>query len=221
MPRFPKEKIDEQYKKLPDALKDAIFSVDVANKIFEIGKKFALTIEETGFLGEEAGYVMLGLVHPNDFAKSIQARIEVDEEEIQQVAKEVNSQVFYPIRELFKRVHQFEIAAAEEKTAEEKPKEAAPPIKTFEKIKSELQPAPPPLTQRIPPIDLRKPKPEITGGVILNVPPRPASPVSQPQSSVKPEDKKPVAPTPQQSNSEKPPEKPITRRVDPYREAAD
>lgn len=293
MPRFPKEKIDEQYKKLPDALKDAIFSVDVASKIFDIGKKFALTIEETGFLGEEAGYVMLGLVHPNDFAKSTQARINIDEEEIQQIAKEVNTQVFYPIRELFKQAHRVEIP-------EEKPKETVSSPKTFEKMKEEikeeekkefpssskpvsvikpipaqqaqpvsqkpstepspavkpvftappkssgpprpfirpvtveklpvapptekkeyltplvippkpeLQPAPPLLTQRIPPIDLRKTKPEMIRGVILNSPPQPPreSGIGNRESGKDATQKLSEA-------------KSVVRKNDPYREAAE
>ncbi len=109
MAKFSQQLIDEQYKKLPQELKDAIFSVDIADKIFEIGRKFAITIEKNGFLAEETAFVVLGLLKPEEFTVAIKSRLGVEDDEAHDIAKEVNRQILLPIREALKRAHQIEI----------------------------------------------------------------------------------------------------------------
>lgn len=128
MARFPKQKIDEQYRKLPEELKDAIFSSSVAEKVIDIGRRFTLSIEETGILGEETGYIMLGLVRPEDFQNSLKDRLDLDEEDAEKLAHTVNSEIFFPIRELFRKAHRTEITESLPK-AEVKTK-PTPPEKT-------------------------------------------------------------------------------------------
>jgi hypothetical protein len=109
MAKFSQQLIDEQYKKLPQELKDAIFSVDIADRIFEIGRKFALTIEKNGFLAEETAFIVLGLLKPEEFTATIKNRLGVEDTEAQEISKEVNRQILLPIREALKRAHQIEI----------------------------------------------------------------------------------------------------------------
>lgn len=182
MSQYPKQKIEEQYQKLPAALKDAILSVDTANKIFEIGRKTKLTIEKVGFLAEEAGYVILGLMRPEDFVNILAERLETSTNDARSIAKEINSQIFYPLREALKATHQVEIAGEEVAKVEVMPSPSAPPTPTPplpsqppkvtpmppQKIETAppTRPVPPPAFTRsleqerkiVPPIDLR-PKP--------------------------------------------------------------
>lgn len=110
MSQYQKRKIEEQYQKLPDTLKDALLGVDTANKIFEIGRKSLLTIEKVGFLAEEAGYVILGLTRPEDFVNILAERLETSTNDAREIAKEINSQIFYPLREALKTAHHIEVS---------------------------------------------------------------------------------------------------------------
>lgn len=118
MSEFSQQLTEEQYRKLPDELKAAISSTDIAEKMFEIGRKFALSIEKNGFLAEETAFVVLGLIKPGGFPAVIKARLEVSEEEAQEIAKEVSNQIFFPIREALKKTHQVEIKDEGKKTPE-------------------------------------------------------------------------------------------------------
>lgn len=138
MPKYTKEQLEAQYKKLPDALKDALFSVDVASKIYGIGRKFGLTIEKTGFAAEETGYVVLGLTQPQDFAQLLGERLEVKIDEAKEIASAINRQIFFPLRESLKRAHQIEINEEEIQT----PAGPLPPSK----------PTPPPWPKPTPPL---------------------------------------------------------------------
>ncbi|TSC75823.1 MAG: hypothetical protein G01um101433_837, partial [Parcubacteria group bacterium Gr01-1014_33] len=81
MSTYPKEQIDTQLKKMSPPLKDALFAVEVAEKIHEIGVTHGLIREEIGDMAEEIGYVMLGLTRPNQFLSALQDRLDLDEDE--------------------------------------------------------------------------------------------------------------------------------------------
>ncbi len=125
MARFTQQQINEQLQKLPRVLKDAVFSTDLADKVFGLREKFALTIEEVGFIAEEIGYIILGLTRPQDLILKIQSRLNVETEEAESVAKEINNQIFYPLREALKAAHSIEIKEME--TAEAPVLEKTPP----------------------------------------------------------------------------------------------
>lgn len=113
MARFSSQKLAEQYEKLPEKLKEAVYSEDIALKLFDLGRKYGITIEKNGFLAEEVGYVILGLEKPEEFPKFVKERLDFDDEETAEIVKDINQQIFMPIREALKRAHQIEIAAEE------------------------------------------------------------------------------------------------------------
>ncbi len=110
---YTKQELLEQYEKLPDVLKDALFSVETADKIFAIGKKSGLTVEKIGFLAEETGRVILGLNRPAQFVSALAARLEVDAQIARQIALDINHQIFFPLRQALKETHQIEVGEAE------------------------------------------------------------------------------------------------------------
>lgn len=117
MPEIDSKIIMEKYKALPSELKDAIFSEEIAEKIQEIGKKYALYIDKIGELGNESGRVMLGLTHPKDFIANLSKRLGVDAEKAKEIAKDVNEQIFAKVRESLKKLHK--IGEEEEKISNE------------------------------------------------------------------------------------------------------
>lgn len=152
MPRaYTKQQLQEQYEKLPDVLKDALYSVETADKVHEIGKKSGLTIEKMGFMAEEVGRIILGLTRPGEFVALLAERLEVDKDTAQKIALDINHQILFPLREALKRTHKIEIG------------EAA------------LQPQPrAPLSQRTAPAPEERPKQPIsTIGPISPISPKP------------------------------------------------
>ena len=125
MPKYTKQQLDTQYEKLPDALKDAIFSPEIAEKMFEIGKKHGLTMEKTGFAAEETGFVILGLLPPREFASSLAGRLALDTDRATALASDINHQVFFPLREALKDTHQIEIGEAAIRNEEALPHRSA------------------------------------------------------------------------------------------------
>lgn len=144
MAKYTEKDIAERYQKLPEALKDAMYSADIATKMVEIGKKFGLTIEETGFVAEETGYVVLGLMRPSELASALENRLKVDSEKARAIAQEISRQVFYPIREALKAAHEF--AVSDE--AMEKPL-VSPRKVTAEVQRAPVSPAPPAAERRV------------------------------------------------------------------------
>lgn len=171
MQKYTKEQLEAQYNKLPDALKDALFSVDVASKIYGIGRKFGLTIEKTGFMAEETGYVVLGLTRPTEFVQFLANVLETEESKTRAIANEINNLIFFPLREALKTAHQMEIT-------EEEIQRGATEIK-----KAELTPTLPSPSQIFAPT-VGRPKEESvkTWEGRLTPPPAPTPPPTPPKS---------------------------------------
>jgi len=102
---FPQQEVLERYQKLPQELRDAIFAEANADKVFDIGKRHTLTINKVGGLATQIGYVMLGLTKPKDFVDQLASALEVDKKSAQAIADDVNHEIFYPVREHLRMLH--------------------------------------------------------------------------------------------------------------------
>ncbi len=99
------EQLKELYKKLPEDLKDAIFSADSGEALREIAKNKGLAIDKSGELADETGSVMLGLTPPKDFVRNLERRLGVDEKTAREIAAEVNERIFAKVRDSLKKIH--------------------------------------------------------------------------------------------------------------------
>lgn len=111
---YTQEQLLEAYRKLPKDIQDAIFSVDVAEAIRAVGEKHKLMIDKIGEMADETGLVMLGFTHPSQFISRLADRLEIDKTVAKEIAEEINSKVFFPIRENLKKIHGMKEEAAEE-----------------------------------------------------------------------------------------------------------
>ncbi len=142
MPNYTKEQLLEKYRALPKEVREAIFSINTAEIIRQIGEKHKLMIDKIGELADETGLVMLGLGHPNQFISHLTERLEINHELAKEIAQEVNLKIFYPIREHLKKMY----GIIEEKFEEEpSPPPALPSSLSPEmpEIKKESPAAPP------------------------------------------------------------------------------
>src|SRR3989344_1785982 len=202
MSTFTQQQIDEQYKKLPAELQTALFSPDTAKKVFEVGRKYLLTVEKTGFLAEEIGFMILGLVKTGDFLGNIKSRLELDEDEAKEIADEVNQQIFFPLREALKNAYQMEIV---EETSRRGPnKKPAEPLSlgnlggakpSFAKLSAEIKEE---LEKELPKIEKLessvKPEPSRVPPIVLEKKPAVPAPAPAPKANVQQSNRPPFAP---------------------------
>lgn len=106
MPKLTPQQLKTKYQSLPQDLRDAILSVDSAEIIQDVGKKYGLAIDKVGELADETGMVMLGVTHPKEFIPNLSRRLGVDKNTARRIAEVINSRIFAKVRESLKKVHE-------------------------------------------------------------------------------------------------------------------
>lgn len=237
---YTQEELETRYKKLPQPLKDALFSPDIAYAIFDTGKKHGMTIDQIGSIADETGYVIAGFTRPSEFIGNLQERLEVSSDTAREIALEINHAVFTSLREILKNAHQIDINDEEfvrsAATAAQKPisspevpqRPASPPAPRPEALHPAIPhiPAPAPLPKHPPiftPQQTPKPQPApppLPPDKKLAAPPPPPMPPKPPPPPpalvVKPSSPPPAPPTPPppiQQPIKKPMETPPPKKV--------
>lgn len=100
-----RKEVARRYEQLHPDVKAALVSVDTAGAVYEIGKKFGLNIEKTGYLADVIGYTIIGLLPVNDFVNNLKDIVEIDGAKAEEIAREVNSKIFFAIRARLKEMH--------------------------------------------------------------------------------------------------------------------
>lgn len=170
MPQYTPQQLEERLQKLPQVLQEAMFSPDIATKMFALGKKQGLTIDKIGFMAEETGYVILGLTKPQEFAGVLQKRLETDAEKARTIASEINREVFYPLREALKQTHNIDLEAGSPAPSRQVGRYGA----GTQQEAGEMAAVPPKTTE--PPSVPQPPKPKETPAPVPPPPPKPPSP---------------------------------------------
>jgi len=102
---YTKEQLAQKYRELPEDLKEAMVEVRTAETIYDIGQKNNLHVDQIGELADEVGLAMLGLTKSDDFLSHIKNRLQIDQNTAEQITREVNEQIFLPIRESLMKLH--------------------------------------------------------------------------------------------------------------------
>lgn len=147
MQQLDKEQVLEQYKNLPDDLREAIFSQVGDEQIFNIVTTKNLSEDRASLAARLSGRVLLGFLAPRDFISSLAEELQINYETAKQIALEINEQIFLPVRDSLRKIHNLEAKLpSEEKEEEGTPSHpvVVPPL--VETIKEEV-PIPPEQTQ--------------------------------------------------------------------------
>lgn len=125
-----KKEIEFRFAELPEDVQRAITSAEVGKKIQEVAAKHQLHVDQVGALHDEVYMAMLGFTDIGEFAKNISTHANIPPEKAEEVAADVGTALFIPIREsmqdfMAQRALQDALVAenAEEKEA---PSQAAP-----------------------------------------------------------------------------------------------
>jgi len=117
--------INQKARNLPKEIQEIISNGSWHNKLIEIGKKYALRVDQISELENETVLVLLALNSSDEYVNEIQKRLGVIGTKAQEIAKDAEEMIFKNIREELKQVYasggapdEEEIAPVEEKVLE-------------------------------------------------------------------------------------------------------
>ncbi len=98
MVEYSKEELWSLCEQLPENLKEAIFSAKTAKIIEQTTKKYNLKKEKVSGVAKYTGYVLLGLLPPNELANALEKELEIKAETAENISQELNQLVFLPLK---------------------------------------------------------------------------------------------------------------------------
>ena len=132
--KYAQQQIDKALESLPEELKEAIFSKETASHLYDIYDRSGVTDERAWKISECTGYVLMGLMLPQEFEQALVKDIKLTKKVAQEIAREINRFVFYPVKPALEQLHKMEVgetgkaegAKAKEPEREEERQEQAP-----------------------------------------------------------------------------------------------
>ena len=90
---------------LPKEIQERIVSVRTAEKNGEIAEKHKLSESATEQMSYIIGMVLLGETNIVNFVKSLMKECNLNEQSARQLARDINSSIFLPVKESLKKIH--------------------------------------------------------------------------------------------------------------------
>ena len=114
MTSYSRELLDQTYDGIPECLKDAMYSVYIANTMIDIGKKYDLDVRTTvGVMSEETGFIFLGLTHPADFVATLADRLAISEGKARHIAEAIRRRVLVRYHNVLLVTYHFDVCDIE------------------------------------------------------------------------------------------------------------
>lgn len=113
MPDYPPEQLWPLYEKLPEDLKEAIFSEKTANTIYDVCNRHGLEEEKISEVAKHTGYVMLGLLPLPEFQETLKDELKLKNDLAQKIALEITRFIFFPLKESLEALYKTEIEKPE------------------------------------------------------------------------------------------------------------
>jgi len=102
---YTKEQLFQKYLAIPDDVKDAMDSIELIDTLDDITSKYKLHIDQRGKLANEVGLFLLGATRSTDFLSHIQTCTGLPVETAGEIVKELNTKIFFPIRESLEKIN--------------------------------------------------------------------------------------------------------------------
>jgi len=132
MPKeYSKEELWNLYKKLPEELKEAIFSEATADNIFNICTRNEIEDDRISEIARYVGRVLMGVLPPDEVQKTLEKELGLKIDLAKKVTQEISRFIFYPIKPVLEELYKIEIAPLTKPSVvppTTKPLEGAPPI---------------------------------------------------------------------------------------------
>lgn len=99
------EEYNQIFDRLPSEIQDVIESYDTSKKMWAIGQKHRLHIDDIGKLNDIILDVMMGITASKDFIDEIVKEIKISKLDASAIVHDVNEEIFKPIKEIMVRVY--------------------------------------------------------------------------------------------------------------------
>ena len=97
--------INVKFHNLPDEFRRHFASIETAKKISEIATRHKLLEDAIQRMSYIVGMVLLGEINIVNFVKSLMKECNLNEESARQLARDINSAIFLPVKESLKKIH--------------------------------------------------------------------------------------------------------------------
>ena len=108
MPKYSEKQLWDLFNKLPNDLKDAIFSEDTANNVSSICQRYEIEDKRISKIAKLAGNSLMGLLPPDELQDSLEKEVGLDPEIAKKVSQEINRFIFYPVKETLSSFYEIE-----------------------------------------------------------------------------------------------------------------
>lgn len=127
MPKeYSKEEIWKLYEKISPELKEAIFSEETAESIWDICSRNRIEDERISEIARYTGRVLLGILPPDDFQETLEKELKLEKSVAKRAAQEINRFIFYPVKPLLEELYKIEITPPAKPTGITPPPEEKP-----------------------------------------------------------------------------------------------
>ncbi|MCX6789919.1 MAG: hypothetical protein NTV60_00115, partial [Candidatus Kaiserbacteria bacterium] len=92
-----KDQVIEAYNNAPDFVRAAFNDGKTTQVIVGLQSKFQLHIDQAGTLSKEVGYLLIGLIDQEKFARRLKSS-GFSDQAVTEIARELNEKIFMPIR---------------------------------------------------------------------------------------------------------------------------
>ena len=99
MPEYSRQQLWKLFETLPQDLKDALLSEDTANTIREISQRYGIKEEELPRFAALVGDILMGLLPPEEFSKTLERELKIDKEKAEKISREVNRFILFPVKD--------------------------------------------------------------------------------------------------------------------------
>ena len=115
------EQLWKVYEKLPQELREAVFSEETADAIFNSCERN--NVEEVSRIAYYVGLVLMGLILPQEFSGVLIADVKLPKTLADAIARDINRLVFYPVKPALEQLHRMEIEVTAKITTPNPPTE--------------------------------------------------------------------------------------------------
>ena len=123
--KYTSEQFWKLYQNLPQELKDALFSEETGDNIYEACIKNGQE-DKLGDVVDYVGQVLVGILPPTDFQKALEQELGIAEEPAKKIAQEINRLIFYPVKTALEELYNIGFALPNGPTAPTAPATTEP-----------------------------------------------------------------------------------------------
>lgn len=109
--KYTREQLRKLYQKLPEELKEAMWSDEGTQAIWNVCERNKVDRAVIPKITELSGYVLLGILPPDEFQKTLEKEVGLKKAIAKKIAQEIHRHIFFPVRRLLTELYKVEIGA--------------------------------------------------------------------------------------------------------------